>query len=301
MPVLVPIVAAGAAYFGGAAVTGAAIGAGMVAAGSIGAAVVGAVAGAVIGAAVGAIGTAITGGDIGKGALYGAVGGAVAGGFAGYGAAGGAGSGSSTGTSSSIAIGDLSVKEGAFAGGQGLAGSGAAANTGTAGLMELGKANMYGSLISTAGEMAQGYATGEAQAEMNKETLQAQKEAQQAQFDQRIKEIQESHKARMAEIAASGGGLAVAKENNAAAMEQLKARIAADREAVAAKEKREDDKLAGFNESIRGTDENLFNRPTFDFNPANDPTAFDSGFDQAVAAKQLTPEELEILKQQAKA
>lgn len=301
MPVLVPIVAAGAAYFGGAAVTGAAIGAGMVAAGSIGAAVVGAVAGAVVGAAVGAIGTAITGGDIGKGALYGAVGGAVAGGFAGYGAAGGAGSGSSTGSSSSITIGDLSVKEGGFAGGKGLTGSGAA-NTGTAGLMELGKANMYGSLISTAGEMAQGYATGEAQAEMNKETLQAQKEAQQAQFDQRIKEIQESHKARMAEIAAGGGGsLAAAKENNAAAMEQLKTRIAADREAVAAKEKREDDKLAGFNESIRGTDENLFNRPTFDFNPANDPTAFDSGFDQAVAAKQLTPEELELLKQQAKA
>ena len=300
MPVLVPIVAAGAAYFGGAAVAGAAIGAGLVAAGSIGAAVVGAVAGAVIGAAVGAIGTAITGGDIGKGALYGAVGGAVAGGFAGYGAAGGAGSGSSTGSSSSIAIGDLSVKEGAFAGGKGLTGS-QMTNTGTVGLKELGKANMYSSLISTAGEMAQGYATGEAQAEMNKETLQAEKEAQQALFDQRIKEIQESHKARMAEIAASGGGLAVAKENNAAAMEQLKTRIAADREAVAAKEKREDDKLAGFNESIRGTDENLFNRPTFDFNPANDPTAFDSGFDQAVAAKQLTPEELELLKQQAKA
>lgn len=300
MPVLVPIVAAGAAYFGGAAVTGAAIGAGMVAAGSIGAAVVGAVAGAVIGAAVGAIGTAITGGDIGKGALYGAVGGAVAGGFAGYGAAGGAGSGSSTGTGSSITIGDLSVKEGAFEGGKGLTG-GQMTNTGIDGLKELGKANLYGSLIGTAGDMAQGYATGEAQAEMNKETLQAQEEAQQAQFDQRIKEIQESHKARMAEIAASGGGLAVAKENNAAAMEQLKARIAADREAVAAKEKREDDKLAGFNESIRGTDENLFNRPTFDFNPANDPTAFDSGFDQAVAAKQLTPEELELLKQQAKA
>ncbi len=300
MPVLVPIVAAGAAYFGGAAVTGAAIGAGMVAAGSIGAAVVGAVAGAVVGAAVGAIGTAITGGDIGKGALYGAVGGAVAGGFAGYGAAGGAGSGSSTGSSSSITIGDLTVKEGGFAGGKGLTGS-QTTNVGIDGLKELGKANMYGSLIGTAGEMAQGYATGEAQAEMNKETLQAQKEAQQALFDQRIKEIQESHKARMAEIAASGGGLAVAKENNAAAMEQLKARIAADREAVAAKEKREDDKLAGFNESIRGTDENLFNRPTFDFNPANDPTAFDSGFDQAVAAKQLTPEELEILKQQAKA
>ena len=71
MPVLVPIVAAGAGYFA----TGAVVGS--MALGTIASVTVGVAVGAVVGAAVSAIGTLVTGGDLKENALTGAFAGAL--------------------------------------------------------------------------------------------------------------------------------------------------------------------------------------------------------------------------------
>ena len=292
MPVLIPLAASAAAYFGaGAVVTGLALT-------GLTATLVGVVAGAVVGAAVGALGAAVTGGDIGKGALFGALGGAVAGGFAGWNA--GVTASAAEGTSSNLinakhasdstllanAEKGLSVKQKA---GGGLFGGGK---------VGLGKATLIGSGLETVGSAASGWAQGEAQKDINKENL----EAKDKEFDQRLKEIQEQHSARMGEIGAQNdGAMAVAGIQADSAMNQLNTRIAADKDTVATASKREDDKIKGFNDSVVGVNNNLFNRPDLDLSGDE---SFSSGFDDAVAKGQqqqkapLTPKQIQDLKKQ---
>jgi hypothetical protein len=293
MPVLVPLAASAAAYFGaGAVVSGLALS-------GLTAAVVGVVSGAVIGAAVGALGAAFTGGDIGKGALYGALGGAVAGGFAGY----AAGAASPSGASGMTVEGANAAELGrnGITSPAGAAGGGAE----KAAELGLGKATLIGSGLETAGTAASGWAQGEAQKEMNDENLAAAKEARQGEFEQRLEEIRASHQARLEEIGhQNGGALELADKNNAAAMAQLQTKIGADKDTVAAANQREDGKIKGFNDSIRGTDANLFNRPTFQFEPTGQGDSFESGFNEAVAAKDPgapTPEQLAEAERQKKA
>jgi hypothetical protein len=91
--------------------------------------------------------------------------------------------------------------------------------------------------------------------------------------------------------------MALADKNNQASMDQLNTRIGAEKDATNAAYGREDAKIAGFNESIRGTDANLFTRPTFKFDTGagNNNTVFDSEFAAAAgqspnAAQQAAPQ-----------
>ncbi len=281
MPVLIPIIAA-AASAAFATTVSAAIGLTAL----VGATVGSMIAGAVIGAAVGAVGAAITGGDIGKGALWGAVGGAVAGGFAGWASTSGSAAGEAAAASSTnLSQGTASPAIMDAAAGSTGSGGGGGAGLGLGSISE-GSGTMGAAAITTSGQAISGYAQGQAQEEAAKEAAEAAEKARKEEFDQRIKEIMLSHEQRMGEIGSqTSGALALADKNNAAAMEQLNTRIGAEKDAVGAANAREDKKIAGFNESIRGTDENLFNRPTFDFAQEQQQDAFSSGFDEAVAAK----------------
>jgi len=281
MPVLIPIIVAGAAYIGSTAVVGMAITAGMVAAGSFAAIAVGVVAGAVIGAAVGAIGAAVTGGDIGKGALWGAVGGAVAGGFAGWSATPSTTATATTGTGEGLGT---TYGEGANM----VQGTGTNIDAAASQQSILGGAGkltdgMGAAAITTAGNAISGYAKGEAAAGMSEEQIAAADKARQEEFAQRMKEIEANHAASMESInAQTASQMAQADKNNAAQMAMLQTRIGADKDTVTQAQAREDQKVAGYNESVRGTDADLFNRPTFKFEPGAE-SEFDSGFNDAVA------------------
>lgn len=299
MPVLVPIAIAGASYFGASVAVGAMITAGMVTASSIGAAVAGVVVGAVIGAAVGAIGSLVTGGDIGEGALWGAVGGAVAGGFAGFNAAG-----ATANTSISASTGHGVVDSSGAA----IETSGAAASEAGKGLLGMsdGAGALLGAGVSTAGSALVGLAQGEAAGDQQAESQYYQDQVRSDTFEKSMATIREEHNNRMAELGLQGdNSLALADKNNDAAMDQLNARIHADKDAVAAANGREDELSNRFNDSIVGTNKKLFDRPNLDFSEANQQDiAFNSGFDEAVATKsgELTPEQLaELEQQQAKA
>ena len=276
MPVLIPIIVAGAAYAGAAYVVTAFALVGMAAF------VTGVVVGAVIGAAVGAIGAAVTGGDIGKGALWGAVGGAVAGGFAGYGAAAGGGG-------ESVGADFISPAEAAAA-------QNAPVVTTEAG-MSTGEGLMYGSMVETAGKAATGYAQGEAAGDIAAEDRAAAEKTREEQFAQNMKEIQANHENSMAAIAEQGGtSMALADKNNAASMDRLNTGIGADKDTATAVIADRENEQNQFNDSVLGTDKDLFNRPTFDFNPGAENTAsFDSGFhdaaEQSPNTPPLTPEE----------
>lgn len=280
MPALIPVVAAVAAYAGSGAIVAA------LALEGFAAIAVGVIAGAVIGAAVGAIGAAITGEDIGKNALYGAIGGAVAGGFAGY----------STGVSNASGVSSansISASENAAAGRIANAGSslssGGGSGAGSGGFFSSDMAKS--ALVTTAGTSLSGYYQSKAAEEAADKAAKEAEKRQQADFAQRMKEITANHEGSMAQISAQAGAqLRLADKNNAAAMDQLNTRITADKDTVETANKREDDLRAGFNESVVQTDADLFNRPTFDFN--TDEAAFDSGFDEAIASRNLTEEEL---------
>jgi len=286
MPVLIPIIVAGAAYFGTGAVLATAFGAAMV--GAVGATVAGVVVGAVIGAAVGAIGAAVTGGDIGKGALWGAVGGAVAGGFAGYGAAGS----SPTTSVNNASLNALNGQTGAAGADTGLLGT-----TTTEAGMSTGEGMMYGSMVETAGKAVTGYAQGEAAGDIAAEDRAAAEKTREEQFAQNMKEIQANHENSMAAIAEQGGAsMALADKNNTASMDRLNTGIGADKDTANAVIADRESEQNQFNESVMGTDKDLFNRPTFDFNPGAENTAsFDSGFrdaaEQSPNTPSLTPEE----------
>jgi hypothetical protein len=289
MPVLIPIVVAAAAW-GSAAFAVSAAGAfifgGMVAA--IGSTLTGMVVGAVVGAAVGAVGAAITGGDIGKGALWGAVGGAVVGGLTGFMAGG-----------SSLATGAADGAGGATAYGE--AGYGAnpslvsqvtgpttstvvnGTEAGSGSLMN----GMGAAAVTTAGSALSGMAGGEAAAESQTEALAAAEKERKEQFAQRMQEIQANHENSMAQIGEqTAAQMAQADKNNESQMALLNTRIGADKDTVSTATAREKEKIAGFNDSVRGTDATLFDRPTLSFEPGADMTkdiAFNSGFEEAAA------------------
>jgi len=288
MPVIVPIVIAVAAYAASAAVVSAFALVGFAAL------AVGAVVGAVVGAAVGAIGAAIQGQDIGEGALWGAVGGAVAGGFAGYMSDGGA---SSTAAGSSESMASTGVKTGVYQSSTGevVTGAGTTSEIGASSSLMDG---MGAAAVTTGGSMISNYAKGEAGAESNADAIAAAEKERKETFEQRMKEIQANHESSMASInEQTSAQMALADKNNQAAMDQLNTRIGAEKAATDAAYGREDAKIAGFNESIRGTDENLFTRPTFKFDTGagNGNTVFDSEFAKASgqspnAAPQATPQ-----------
>jgi len=274
MPVLIPIIAAGAAYFAAGAVVTA------IAVTGITAVVVGVVVGAVVGAAVGAIGAAVTGGDIGEGALWGAVGGAVAGGFAGF-AAGAA-------NTSAASLASDSTK---------LAAAEKGISSNSSSLLSGVSDTAQGALVTSAGDMISGYAQGEAAGQIAAEDRAAAEKARQDNFLDQMDMISANHSNNMESIREQAdNSLALADKNNAAAMEQLNTRIGADKDAAKATIADREAEQSQFNDSIMGTDANLFDRPTFNFNPAEDTAAFDSGFDEAAALSPntqptLTPEE----------
>ena len=283
MPVLIPIIAAGAAYFGTGLVLGTAFGVAMSAA--VGSVVAGVIVGAVIGAAVGAIGAAVTGGDIGEGALWGAIGGAVAGGFAGF----GAGAGAVTGEGMTVA-GEGSSGFATQSMGTGGAGAGA-----SKGLGDVATA----ALITTGGETIAGYANGAAAGDIAVEDRAEAERVRQETFEQQMKQIGANHENRMKEIGAqTDTSLALADKNNAASMDQLNTRIGADSDTAAAVISDRESEQGQLNDSILGTDANLFDRPTFKF---ENTASFDSGFEEAAEqspnATPLTPEEQLALEQ----
>ncbi len=287
MPVLIPLIAAGAAYFGAGLAVGAMVTAGMVVAGSVAAVVAGVVVGAVIGAAVGAVGAAVTGGDIGEAALWGAVGGAVAGGFAGF--AAGAGAGAVTGEGMTVA-GEGSSGFATQSMGTGGAGAGA-----SKGLGDVATA----ALITTGGEAVMGYAAGAAAGDIAVEDRAEAERVRQETFEQQMKQIGANHENRMKEIGAqTDTSLALADKNNAASMDQLNTRIGADSDTAAAVISDRESEQGQLNDSILGTDANLFDRPTFKF---ENTASFDSGFEEAAEqspnATPLTPEEQLALEQ----
>lgn len=281
MPVLIPIIAAGAAYFAAGAVVTA------IAVTGITAVVVGVVVGAVVGAAVGAIGAAVTGGDIGEGALWGAVGGAVAGGFAGF-AAGAA----NTANASNAANASLASDSTKLAAAEKGLSSGSSSS-----LLSGVSDTAQGALVTSAGDMISGYAQGEAAGGIAAEDRAAAEKARQDNFLDQMDMISANHSNSMESIREQADNtLALADKNNAAAMDQLNTRIGADKDAAKATIADREAEQSQFNDSIMGTDANLFDRPTFNFNPAEDTAAFDSGFDEAAALSPntqptLTPEE----------
>jgi hypothetical protein len=286
MPVLIPIIVAGAAYFGTGAVLATAFGTAMV--GAVGATVAGVVVGAVIGAAVGAIGAAVTGGSIGKGALWGAVGGAVAGGVAGYGSV-------AAGASEAESVGANFLSPGQAAAAQNapLAATTEATKEG----MSAGAGLVLSSGVETAGDMMTGYAQGEAAGKISEEDRAAAEQARKEQFEQNLKELRIAHSGRMDEIRKQGAIQEnLADKNNSSQMALLNTRIGADKDTAQATINDRENEQGQFSDSVMGTDANLFNRPTFAFDPgtAVGPN-FDSGFDEAAAASpnapQPTPEE----------
>jgi len=289
MPVLIPIIAAGAAYFGAGLAVGAMVTAGMVVAGSVAAVVAGVVVGAVIGAAVGAIGAAVTGGDIGEAALWGAVGGAVAGGFAGFGVTAPAQGGAHGANTAAM---NAAAQGGGMGTGMGTGGAGAGASKG---LGDVATA----ALITTGGEAVMGYANGAAAGDIAVEDRAEAERVRQETFEQQMKQIGANHENRMKEIGAqTDTSLALADKNNAASMDQLNTRIGADSDTAAAVISDRESEQGQLNDSILGTDANLFDRPTFKF---ENTASFDSGFEEAAEqspnATPLTPEEQLALEQ----
>lgn len=281
MPVLIPIIAGGAAYFGSTIAVGAMVSAGMVAAGSIAATIAGVVVGAVVGAAVGAIGALATGGDIGKGALMGAFAGAIGGGFAGFNAAAPVPDAVTMAAPEVSSLNEISS----------ISGGGAGAGGGVTD-------SAMGAAITTGGQMVTGFAQGEAAAEQSAQSRADADKQRQEDFLNRMEEIRMNHSSRLAEIGVQGDqSLALADKNNAASMAQLNTRIGADKATVDAANADRDKLTANFNESIMGTDANLFNRPTLDVESELKNDQFASGFDEAVAQK-LTPEQILELQQQ---
>ncbi len=251
----------------------------------------GMVVGAVVGAVVGGIAAAVTGGDIGKGVLFGAIGGAILGGVSSAIGAMGSTAGSTTINAGNVAA-ESAATDAAFA-----TAAPAAAEAG----MTAGEGTMYAAGVTTAGQAVAGYAQGEQAAKANEAALAAQKEAAQTQFEQSMIKMQEEHKLRMEEASGAGNpGAEIARINADSAMNQLNTRIGADKEATAASIADREAEQTALNNSIKGTDKALFDRPTFNFSPGaeTEEKAFDSGFNEAVAAKPLTPEEQAIIDQQ---
>ena len=268
MPVLVPIVAAGAGYFA----TGAVVGS--MALGTIASVTVGVAVGAVVGAAVGAIGTLVTGGDLKENALTGAFAGALGGGFGGFGAAKAsgstmwsAGSAESQMMSSPTAMEYAATATGKANTSNALAAVGAGAEEGALGGLTTGEGMALSTGIQGIGSLMESYGAADAA----KEQREWSKEDADLAFQRDLEKIKLNHQNAMEQIKAQGeaggggDGIEIAKLNNAGAASRQDDQQAHETDFRKGGWEREDQVRDRFNESVTSVPINAFERPVFDF------------------------------------
>jgi hypothetical protein len=237
------------------------------------AAVVGTVVGAVVGGALGAIGSLVTGGDIGEGALSGAFAGALGGAFAGFSAPAvdapslGASNGSYGVLQSDVAGGVTAKANSAISAAQTAVAPEAVKAGGLSSILD----SPYGAgaMLQMGGSLLNGQGAG-AMAEANRE---AAVEDRDAQFAQRMMEIDINHQNNMAQLAAQADekyndDLAIARLNNESAMARQQAQQGHESTMQTANWQNTADVQQKFNNSVAGVDTTVFQRPVFDFSNA---------------------------------